>query len=405
MAALYIGSCDSGKIPSDPVSFLRPYHNVAGVLKTARTFRDDDRSTWRHFRNDEGDKVRDLQTFLFDAGFSPRSDKGGIFGYVTQASVRLFQEYVRTIEGVQNMKPDGIVGSGTQQHIDRWRREGIVSEWGAASAVWPSSEYKKWIQVLHKAKAHYTRHPNEIIRQVDQYPKPSDTLPIDKWDFNSDSIHLIGLRREQEVGAARRINNDIFVLLINGLVFKFWGSTDPSQSMTSRPDEAFLVEGQHKYRFGWHKISNEGKVYRALKPYRNGVLVYRDRDNDNALTDADIAQGLDPSPNFSINIHWSGIGTTNFSAGCQVIAGRSYINHRDEAIDCSAFAARSYSSLNNAHRMTKGAYNMFTDLILAYARPGVDFIHYTLGRESSLRVDARFGDTYASKTLERMQNA
>jgi hypothetical protein len=187
--------------------------------------------------------------------------------------------------------------------------------------------------------------------------------------------------------------------LINGQVFKFWGSTDPSQALSDRKDEAFLVEGQHMYRFGWHKIFNESKIYRALKPYRHGVLVYRDRDDNNALTESDLNSGLDPEANYSINIHWSGVGSTNFSAGCQVIAGRSYINPRDQVIDCSSFAAASYG----AAKKTKGAYNVLTDLILCYARPETNYLYYTLGREDSLKLDSALGANYAQETLERMR--
>ncbi len=63
-----------------------------------------------------------------------------------------------------------------------------------------------------------------------------------------------------------------------------------------KPDEAFLVEGQHNCKYGWHH-----GTYRALTSYGPGILVYRDRDDDNALTDTDL--GLDQSENNSINIH------------------------------------------------------------------------------------------------------
>ncbi|MBI5917582.1 MAG: hypothetical protein HY842_19610, partial [Bacteroidetes bacterium] len=98
-------------------------------------------------------------------------------------------------------------------------------------------------------------------------------------------------------------------------------------------------------------------------------------------TAADIAKGLDSKPNGSINIHWSGKGETNYSAGCQVIAGQSYFNHEDKLIDCSAFASPGYSDL--AKGKTRGAYNMLTDLILCYAPEGVQTITYTLSRDES----------------------
>ena len=402
MSTIYLGSCDTAKRPADPVKFLSPYHRD-GILKNTSSFRDDDRTTWRRFRDSPGEEVTQLQEFLSEAGFMPRGVVDGIFDYVTQASTRLFQEYVRTVEGVKDMVPDGIVGQGTWSHIDRWKATRKVSDWGVASTANPTAEYTKWINLLHKAKAHYQAHPHPIISQVNQYNKPSDTRKVNDWEFDPNEIHLIGIRRGQDLSAGRRENDDIFILLVRGMVFKFWGSTDANQKMGSRKDEAFLVEGQHKYRFGWHKISVEKKIYRALKPYKNGVLVFRDRDDDNALTEADLNKGLDGNPNQTINIHWSGMGHSNWSAGCQVIAGKSYINHAGNVIDCSDFAAARYDDLNTSIKKTKGAYNVLADLIVSFSPPGVNHVLYTLGREASLKLDSTLGDNYARVTLERMK--
>ncbi len=402
MGTIFLGSCDTGKIPRDTKKFLAPYHHD-GILKNTTSFRDDDRTTWRRFRGTSTSEVAQLQQFLFKAGFMPRGVVDGIFDYVTQASVRLFQEYVRTVEGVRDMLPDGIVGTGTWGHIDRWKSAGKVSDWGVASNEHPSPEYKEWMDLLHKAKSYYQQRPHPILLQVANFEKPSDTRKIDDWEFDPKEVHFIGIRRGQDLHGDRRENDDIFILLINGMVFKFWGSTDSSQEMSSRRDEAFLAEGQHKYRFGWHKISEEGKIYRALKPYQYGVLVFRDRDDDNALTEADLTKGLDGSPNQDINIHWSGMGTSNWSAGCQVIAGKSYINHLDQVADCSGFAAAGYSTLNTSVKKTKGAYNVLADLIVSFSAPGVNYMYYTLGREASLKLDANLSANYAKETLERMK--
>ena len=71
-------------------------------------------------------------------------------------------------------------------------------------------------------------------------------MKIDEWDTSRDKVHLIGIRRNEDASVGTRKNDDIFVLLVNGLVFQFWGSTDPSASLADRTDEAFLVEGQHR---------------------------------------------------------------------------------------------------------------------------------------------------------------
>ena len=403
MNTLFLGSCDTGKVPNDAKQFLAPYHQW-GILKGSKSFRDDDRSKWRRFREVPGKDVATLQQFLFEAGFMPRGVIDGIFDYVTQASARLFQEYVRTMEGVTSMVPDGIVGRGTWAHINRWKAEGKVSEWGKASANNPSEEYTKWMSMFKNAKTHYSLQNDPILSQVEAFATNSDTLKAADWNTDKNEIHLIGIRRDFEKTSRRRDNDDLFILLINGMVFKFWGSTDPSQHMASRKDEAFLVEGQHKYRFGWHKISSEAKVYRALRPYKNGVLVFRDRDDDNALTQADLNKGLDKKPNHTINIHWSGIGSSNWSAGCQVIVGKSYINHRNEVIDCSKFAARNYSELNDTSKKTKGAYNICADLLVSFSRPNVDYIYYTLGRDVSLEIAGGFDGSLTKDLLKSMKN-
>ncbi|WP_128763084.1 hypothetical protein [Leeuwenhoekiella aestuarii] len=172
--------------------------------------------------------------------------------------------------------------------------------------------------------------------------------------------------------------------------------------MTNRSDEAFLVEGQHKYRLSWHKISSAQKIYKALRPYSKGVLVYRDKIAKNALTDADIKAGLD-EPNTTINIHWSGDGNTNFSAGCQVIAGRSYIDPDGTLIDCSPYSAISYSGLSNGQ--THGAYNVLSDLVVCYNKLGDDTVWYTLGRENNLKeIVNTFPIDFLEKTLNQLKN-
>lgn len=388
-STLRLGTVDKGATPSDIKAFLSPYHAVmVPALQNKLAFRDEGNGTWRKFQEIEGHSVKSTQQFLHEAGFMPRANFDGIYGYVTHAAVRLFQEYVRTVDGDESIgTPDGIAGRNTFRMIEKWKSDkkgspNFVCDWGRHSAENPTEEFSKWISLLSKAKSHFVANPHHFSTLVENFPKASDTLKTSDWDVSPNTIHLIGVRRNQDTTELKRGNDDLFVLLLNGMVFKFWGSTDPSQAMAgSRKDEPFLVEGQHRYRFGWHKISNELKIYRALKPLSRGVLVFRDTDNSNSLSHADIVKGLDPTPNLSINIHWSGKGHTNYSAGCQVIAGESYINHKNEAVDCAKFASRGYAGLSQ--NQTRGAYNVLTDLILNYAPPGVQSIVYTLSRDES----------------------
>ncbi|MEL6721417.1 MAG: peptidoglycan-binding protein, partial [Bacteroidota bacterium] len=348
MATLSIGHFDKGANPKNVDQFFAPYHNRGGFLaqvfsRNKNKFRDDDRNRWSSLKEVRGKhitgkEVKRLQTFLFDAGFMPRSNKDGIFGYVTQASVRLFQEYVRTMEKIA-CKPDGIVGSKTWAHIDRWEKQGLKADWGT------SQEYQKWMTSLKAAKEYYQQNPDPIIEMINAYPKASDTRKLEDWEFKEDDIHLIGIRVGEEVKANNRKSNDLFILLINGMVFKFWGSTDPSAEIANREHEAFLVEGQHKYSFAWHSLSNANKTYRALWPYskpNGGVMIYRDWNRDNAFDEKDIKlrekfgrTAIDTDLNHTIHIHWSGLGYSNWSAGCQVINGNKYINNKNETVDCT----------------------------------------------------------------------
>lgn len=407
MSTLYLGSCDKGSVPKDRKKFLNPYHKD-GLTTTAVSFRDDDRTTWRSFREGATNEVAELQNFLYKAGFMPRGVIDGIFDYVTQAASRLFQEYVRTIDpdGDKTMVPDGIVGSGTMKHIHRWKNQEKVADWGKP-ALKPSKEYSEWIKLLNQSKTYYKANPGPIMKAVNALDKTYSTIKAKDWNFSTDEIHLIGIRRNQsKTESNRRANDDLFILLINGMVFKFWGSTDPSKNMVgTRRKAPFLVEGQHKYRFGWHKISNERKIYRALKPYvATGVIILRDLDSNNALTPKDLAVRGSNSleVNNSINIHWSGIGTSNWSAGCQVIVGKNYTNNHNELVDCSKFSSTAYSELNTTSKKTKGAYNVLADLVVCYSKPGVDHLLYTLGREESLELDTNFGANYALNSLKKM---
>ena len=131
------------------------------------------------------------------------------------------------------------------------------------------------------------------------------------------------------------------------------------------------------------------------------MLVFRDKDGNQALTEAELVQGLDPTPNPTINIHWSGIGKTNFSAGCQVIAGGSYINHKESIINCHHFAAPSYNQLGG--RKTRGAYNLLADLILTYAPDGVRTLAYTLTRDDTAFLSDQLTVDMIGQVVQRLK--
>jgi hypothetical protein len=393
---LKLGYVDQSTPGSVMDAYFTPYHGHDMPLK--RKFRGDRNFHWIGFQRIQADHVKKLQTFLKEAGFQPHGDINGIFGYRTISGVRLFQEYIRTIEGDPSIGiPDGVVGPKTHFHIDRWQSAGKEAIWKEDTDQ-QSDEFKKWIEVLNKLKARFLSESTPTLQAVMDYNGPSDTLAVKDWDFDPGGIHLIGIRRLEWLQTQTRANDDLLILLINGMVFKFFGSTDPNPSMAGRRDTPFLVHGQHKYRFGWHKLSElDKKVYRALKPKSNGVLVCRDRNVDRSLTLEDLRHGL--TPNNSINVHWSGTGTSNWSAGCQVICGRSYMNNLNKIIDCTPFSAANYTELDTK---TRGAYSVASDLITVFARRGEEAALYTLLYEEDL--NSLFESDYTSRLVDSLSN-
>lgn len=413
MDTLRLGTYDADKMPSDKKAFLKDYHQYATLTKRDK-FRDDDNNRWADWRaSKNGNDVEYLEKFLIERGFMTEKTNKGVFDYVTQAGVRLFQEYARTTPrdapSNKQIDVDGIAGGDTWNEIEKWEKDlNKICEWGPLNAANPSLEYTKWMLLLNKAKAHYKANPGPIMQLVNKHSNPSATKKIDDWEFDKNRIHLIGIRRKHNVETLKRKNDDLFILLLNGLVFKFWGSTDPNPGK-SRAEEAYLVEGQHEYRFAWHKLNvskKQGMVtYRALKP-AGTVLVIRDWNLDNKLDALDYdksvssrAKGLDTAGD--INIHWSGLSRDlgTWSAGCQVIMGKSYLNANNDFVDCSSFSATNYNQ-NKA----KGAYTVLSDLVLCYSKQGESSLLYTLGRESSLDIDgSTLGENYVVDALNKME--
>ncbi|PYP54848.1 MAG: hypothetical protein DMD40_15260 [Gemmatimonadetes bacterium] len=386
--SISLGSCDPAAVPADVTTFLRPLHE--GNMDVRR-FRGEKDAEWVPFHNESAPSVRDMQTTLRAAGFLPTGEANGILDYRTLSAIRLFQEYVRSVEGLSAIgAPDGLVGPNTAAHLARWKNAGTRVDWANRSPDNAMPAFRYWMLVLAMYQAYNAQKPVTLIMQkAEAYSRPSDTLKIARWNLDRRAIHLIGVRRQEWRTAQVRRNDDVFVLLVNGLAFAFSGSTDANPKQATRSDEPYLVRGQHQYRFGWHKREDQNRVYRAFRPVGPGVLVCRDTVNDDALTDADLANGLDAVGD--INIHWSGAGTGNWSAGCQVIEGTRYLNHRGAVVDCSAFAAPTYGGLG---AKTKGAYNVLLDLITVFspsnATTGIG-LHYTLLYEKDLQLETTPG--------------
>jgi hypothetical protein len=347
-------------------------------------------------------KVADLQRFLNGAGFFPYGKIDGICGYRTTSAIRLFQEYVRTVDRNPEIGyPDGKFGDKSLDHVKRWQANNKKADWSAFSATSPSPEFARWMVLLKKVQEHYRANPSETLNKVEAAPHCA-TMTLDKWDFEPGKIHLVGIRHRKEAqpGDATQVLDDVFVLLIRGVAFKFYGSTEPGTKTDDADKYPFLVPGQHRYRFGWHKLTDKDwkeKVYHALKPVDPGVLVWRSQHL--IPTDADLSGELD-GPNNSINIHWGGEGRSDsagWSAGCQVIAGKSYINHNNEPVDCSKFAATTYGQPGK----TKGAYSVLEDLVAAFsgAVSNDNEVRYMLLVEQDLTLHPEIGAGEARKIL------
>ncbi len=363
-------------------------------------------------------KVAEVQQFLKDAGFFPHGEIDGICGHRTTSAIRLFQEYVRTVEGRTEIGfPDGRFGKVSTEQVRRWQANSQKADWAAFSAANPKPEYVQWLTLLQKVRDHYQANPSEALKKVSAFAKANDTVKVADWDFDPNRIHLIGIRHRKaaQAGDGKQILDDVFILLIRGMTFKFYGSTEPGTKDKSADKYPILVPGQHRYRFGFHKLSDLQNVFLALRPVGPGVLVLRSK---NLIpTDADLSGPLD-GPNPTINIHWSGGVTENagWSAGCQVITGRSYINHLDQAINCSSFAANApfskeaYANLgktiDGAYR-TKGAYSVLEDLVAAFSGAVKDdnVVLYTLLPAEDLNLHPEIGDGKAREILARLKSS
>lgn len=315
--------------------------------------------------------ISQVQDGLKQLGFFPGGEVDGICGYRTQSAIRLFQEYVRTMEGVDCV-PDGRFGPQTQGHVQRLLSSNAKPDWQPKQG-----EYEAWLQLLQAAKQKYAAEPGPMLEKVNAFAGATATRKVQDWDFGGPgNIHLVGVRRNQ----ATNKFDDIFVLLAKGLVFKFQGSTEPGASENAK-GPPHLTPGQHDYRFGWHQ-----RKYLALRPKGSGVLIVR-AGADKKLDEADIAQGLEVNP--TINIHWGGRGmgrnVNHWSEGCQVINGEVYVNPAHQLIPCGKFAATTPDEPRQNATKTRGAYNVLVDVVTALCSDIPDnAVKYTLLTEADL---------------------
>lgn len=334
-------------------------------------------------------RVAQVQAALRELGFFPGGAVDGICGYRTQSAIRLFQEYVRSVEGLDSL-PDGRFGPGTQRHLQRWLDGGLETTWAPTIANWKAGivggEYGAWLELLRAVQAKAATNPGKALQLVNAWSAPTDTRRVAEWDFSPRHVHLVGVRRAEASGKF----DDIFVLLLKGLAFKFQGSTEPGAS-TNPKGRPFLVQGQHDYHFGWHQ-----RKYLALRPVGAGVLVVRSG-HDTTVDEGDLARGLEA--NASINIHWGGKGMKadikSWSEGCQVINGSVYLDPANRLVNCAGFAAVNNGEVNSTPTRTRGAYNVLLDLVTALGSDLPPTVKYTLLVEDDLALAPSLGEGLA----------
>lgn len=386
-----LGSFDSGTTAADRAAYLAQLQSLTKVA-LADVAPGVDHLDFTPYTPETGQpmSVAAVQDGLKHAGFFPGGVSDGICGYRTQSAIRLFQEYVRSVEKLDCL-PDGRFGPGTQQHLQRWLDKGLSTVWAPAIAAWKSGtpaqgEYADWLTLLRAVKSKYEQQKSRALQLVQASAIKSDTRKVADWDFAPSHVHLVGIRRREASGKF----DDIFVLLLKGLVYKFQGSTEPgaTSSPLGRP---FLVEGQHDYHFGWHQ-----KKYLALRPNGPGVLVVRSKNNDR-LDDADFANGVEA--NATINVHWGGKGlmadVKTWSEGCQVINGSVYVDHANQLVSCAKFAALNNGEINSNPAVTRGAYNVLLDLVTALGSDLPPTVKYTLLVEEDLELAPALRDGLA----------
>lgn len=389
-----LGIHDNHLLDADIERYVASVASVDRQIAAGKLIGDKGARPLRPAGDHENISVTAVQQFMKDRGFLPGGRVDGICGYRTQSAIRLFQEYVRSVEG-KPCTPDGIAGARTAAHIERWTENDLHANWMPTLQSWQDgalasldTEFSQWLNLLDKVKAKYLAEPSPMSRLVDSYTGASDTRKVIDWDFSPDAIHLIGIRFRPEETIHRF--DDVLVLLIKGLCFKFQGSTDPGHS-THAKGAPFLAQGQHDFQFGLHRRS-----YHALRPMHyatpgHGVLVVRSK-GDYRLTDEDLRNGLEA--NGTINIHWGGKGVgrsvNRWSEGCQVITGSGYENHQGRVVACSDYVALNNGEVKDPDkRKTRGAYNVLTDVVSALSsdmRP-VGQVNYMLLLQEDLALD------------------
>jgi hypothetical protein len=220
-----------------------------------------------------GDRVREIQKALNQAGFGPL-DEDGIFGRGTETAVRVFQQ-------AHSLGVDGMVGPKTLEALDGGQEANTGQETAGEPDIIKAIRRKGY-------EVHEDGQCNIIgVR--------SSTNQANSFD---DEIHLLWKSDEWQHNT-------------------YPCTCDPGTYWLENPSKvagtAILMPGQYPvYKWDMHR----GK-YETLCQRAGTVKVWRDANKDNILDhDGNPDEGW-----FGINIHHAGTDSTNvdkWSAGCQV---------------------------------------------------------------------------------------
>ena len=102
-----------------------------------------------HDANTLGMTVKEVQTELKNLGFYTGAING-LCGFGTSSAIRLFQEYVDSIEGIKCVA-DGDFGPATKKELDRWLEKTEFPQWTQIMRAWAAgdiagTEYAEWLQ-------------------------------------------------------------------------------------------------------------------------------------------------------------------------------------------------------------------------------------------------------------------
>jgi len=219
MTTLKLGNYDRGTAPENWRNYLINYHELPRMQTDV--FRGDANDLWHAPQALAGTPIAELQLGLKELGYLPTADVDGIFGYRTLSAVWLFQEYMRTVGGKPELgAPDGLVGKNTRVALESALAANLRCRWTVAG----QRQDQPWLVLLESAKRKYEHDYRRILPTL--FQRPSDILTPLEWQTGQVPVHIIGIRRTAWAASldrsGKRLNNDVFIVIANGRVMRFF---------------------------------------------------------------------------------------------------------------------------------------------------------------------------------------